>query len=173
MARARKSASAQQRIEAIRAERKRLKQELNEKVKAAFAEASRELFESHPGLESFGWRQYSPHFNDGEPCYFRARNEDLESLTINGESGYDLEWYGETKYQPTGRSEPSGWGGTRQVYANLPNSNYDAELTAAADAVLEFLARFDEDDYEEMFGDHVEVTVTRDGVTVDEYTSHD
>lgn len=25
-----------------------------------------------PGVDSFGWRQYTPYFNDGEPCEFTA-----------------------------------------------------------------------------------------------------
>jgi hypothetical protein len=36
-------------------------------------------------------------------------------------------------------------------------------------AVCDFLAAFADDDLKTLFGDHVEVTVTRDGATADEY----
>lgn len=39
-------------------------------------------------------------------------------------------------------------------------------------AVKKFLKEFDDDEYEIMFGDHVKVMVTRDGVEVEEY-EHD
>lgn len=36
-----------------------------------------------------------------------------------------------------------------------------------------FLSAFGDDDYEQLFGDHVRVTVTPTGVTTEEYTDHD
>ncbi len=39
-------------------------------------------------------------------------------------------------------------------------------------AIEDFLGNFDDEDMEVMFGDHVKVTVTRKGVSTDEY-SHD
>ena len=47
---------------------------------------------------------------------------------------------------------------------------YDEEL---AKNVTSFLSNFNEDDYESMFGDHVKVTITKDGkIDVSDY-SHD
>lgn len=45
-------------------------------VKRTFQESLRPLIkafmENHPELESFTWRQYTPYFNDGDPCIFRT-----------------------------------------------------------------------------------------------------
>ena len=40
--------------------------------KELFQEASKCLFDSFPELESFRWTQYTPYFNDGDECVFRA-----------------------------------------------------------------------------------------------------
>ena len=45
---------------------------LNEEGENAIKELFKELFEKHPQLESVSWRQYTPYFNDGDPCYFRV-----------------------------------------------------------------------------------------------------
>jgi len=50
--------------------------------------------------------------------------------------------------------------------------NYDSELVKSTDNIIEFLRNFDEDFFVTQFGDHAEVTVTLEGVSVDEY-EHD
>lgn len=51
------------------------------------------------------------------------------------------------------------------------NAPGDSELIR--DAVTEFLAEFETSEFEMMFGDHVSITVNRDGVHTREYTQHD
>jgi len=58
-----------------------------ETLKAAFLEAADALFKAHPGLQSFGHKQYTKYFNDGDATYFSARTEEPD---VNGECGYDL-----------------------------------------------------------------------------------
>ena len=54
----------------------------NKKVKDicedALKEAFKEVFEKHPSLYSISWRQYTPYFNDGDPCYFRVSEYEIE-----------------------------------------------------------------------------------------------
>lgn len=54
----------------------------NEKLRntgeEALKEAFKEVFEKHPSIYSVSWRQYTPYFNDGDPCYFRVGEWEIE-----------------------------------------------------------------------------------------------
>jgi hypothetical protein len=45
-------------------------------------------------------------------------------------------------------------------------------LTEASNEIVNFLGRFDNDFYLSKFGDHAEITVTKDGVDISDY-DHD
>lgn len=49
-----------------------LNREIKDKFEAALKEESVKLFDKYSDLEGIGWRQYTPYFNDGEPCEFSA-----------------------------------------------------------------------------------------------------
>ncbi len=77
-------------LEAVKKEIERLEAEIA-KLKEYDAES---FFESlqEMGVERFSWTQYTPYFNDGEPCEFRV-SEELIEIVINGEEFneiYDL-----------------------------------------------------------------------------------
>lgn len=146
-------------MEEANAQIAKLREELNEKGKQAFGLACKELFAIHPCLKAFRWAQYTPYFNDGEECTFGTHDvycqmheplskEEMESVgSIYDEDDDDDQWlsaYGE------------------------PNHLVKAAIKDACE-VRDML---DEDSLREMFGDHVEVTVTADGVETDDY-SHD
>ena len=65
-------------------ELKKERQQYIEKMQELFTEGCKELFDNNPELESFGWNQYAPAYNDGDPCEFSVRNVD----NINEEYGY-------------------------------------------------------------------------------------
>jgi hypothetical protein len=49
-----------------------------------FKDLTKNIFEDNPNLESFGWSQYTPYFNnDGENCTFSANTD---CIYINGKS---------------------------------------------------------------------------------------
>lgn len=126
-----------------------LREEMKAKSKQFFAEGSKLLFERFPELESFGWRQFTPYFNDGDTCYFRVRAYP-ESVYINGEGSED--WASEQI--KAGKNEDEVW--------NLPET------------VAGFVEGFDTDSMQEIFGDHVKVTVYRDAdPEVTDYVDHD
>ena len=66
-------------------EHKRLGVILQEKGQSIFEEASREIFKKYPNLNSFSWTQYTPHFNDGDPCHFGIN----DTIYLNGISQYN------------------------------------------------------------------------------------
>ena len=117
-------------------------EQANAIVKEAFLEASNEVFNKYPNIESFSWTQYTPYFNDGDECTFSAQTEypqltftDGTEIDINYESGDDMR----------------------------------CEVAKEIAAVETLLAQFDESDYKEMFGDHVRVVVSRKGAKIEGY----
>src|SRR5262249_21507559 len=109
-----------------------------ETTKAYFAEGTKEMFRQHPVMESFAWQQYTPYFCDGEPCYFSVWTDEVY---INDEDIED-DWD-----DVTGEWVPP-----------------DDELGRAKQAVTKFLDTILDEDFLEMFGDHVRVVVTPNGV---------
>ncbi len=68
---------------------KELRQDYVEAVKSEFKKASDKLFAEHSELKSFGWRQYTPYFNDGSELNFNVYADDPD---INGIDGNDISY---------------------------------------------------------------------------------
>jgi hypothetical protein len=130
-----------------------------EKSKLMFTDVAKSVFDKHPKLESFGWNQYTPYFNDGDECTFSAN---IDYVDINGENEYDSNVLQKTIYVQNAKGE----------YIETVNELYNPELAAAQNDVKEFLSNIDESVLRDMFGDHVEVTVSRNGTEVEKY-EHD
>jgi hypothetical protein len=128
-----------------------MQKEAQQVVQQAFKEATVELFDEHPELKSFGWNQYTPYFNDGDVCVFDT-NFDWE-VWINGLSS-DEDINDDRRWD----SGTSDW---------VPCEPH--ELRPLVKIIQEFLKTFSNDDYKDMFGDHVSVTVTRDSVETEHY----
>ena len=146
---------------------KKLKEEMLEASNKIFTEMTKVIFEEHPKVKSFGWNQYTPYFNDGDTCEF---SPNVDYIYINGMSVDESEWINENIITSYGN-----WNREEKVYegrTEVPNLNYDSELVKANDDIKEFLRNFDNDFFMSQFGDHAEVTVTAEGVSVDEY-EHD
>lgn len=144
-----------------------LKKEAYKLSNEVFEDWCKNVFAKHTKVESFGWNQYTPYFNDGDTCIFSANTD---YLTINGQYVDDSDWVGATTV--------TNWGTynretkTYEGKVEIPNENYDKELEQAADEIRDFLNTFDDDFYMQKFGDHTEITVTTEGIEVDEY-DHD
>jgi hypothetical protein len=112
-------------------------------------------------IASFGWRQYTPYFNDGEPCEFGVRTPWFRTATEDEDAD---EWQLEISDHPT-----LGKRNWRTDAYEGPDEERWARCEALSDAIEggEF-----EDALLEAFGDHAYVTVTRDGIKVDFY-NHD
>jgi hypothetical protein len=130
--------------EQLKKEMYKLREQMEKQAKDFFSTASALLFEKYPKLESFAWNQYTPYFNDGETCEFSANTD---YIGINGEEGYECY---KKCYETT--------------WDNKSNPHYDAEFKAMYEEIQKLLRTFTDDDLETMFGDHVEVTVSRTGV---------
>lgn len=139
------------------------KKALAEQLQQEFPQILAPLFEKSKKINSVSWRQYTPYFNDGDTCEFGVYNDDLD---VNGESNYDLDWWSwEVKWYLKGEDK----------YKNIFNDNpsLDLEECKVYMEFIEVLTSIPDDFYKDLFGDHVEVTVLRDGrVEVDGY-EHD
>lgn len=128
-----------------------------------------------PLIASFGWTQYTPYFNDGDPCTFRVGEawfrtvsdttlDDDEELGVNGYSKHPVLGEIEREYAGTYPNRQV----TSETYTGEHESTFRACL--ALSSALESDA-FD-DVLLEAFGDHARVVVSREGIDV-EFYEHD
>jgi len=132
---------------AARERLRHLRAELKIVGRREFDQLSKRLFEEHPTLQSFSWKQYTPYFNDGDTCEFSAHT-DVDSIQVNDVWGDDIE--STEPYDP----ELRNWDAYKEGRE---------EGLKLHKAVASFLQVFDEEDLETFFGDHVKVTIHRDG----------
>lgn len=131
-----------------------------------------------PTIVEFGWRQYTPYFNDGEPCTFS-----VYGLWVRTDADVDVDdWY-ELELDGTHRSlgdEPhrkvpadgvgaaNGWKWEKGPYEGPDKARYDR--CHALDGAIQGGAF--EHVLLDAFGDHARITVRRDGIQV-EFYDHD
>jgi len=138
--------------------------------KDVFNSATKELFKNNPKLTSFAWSQYTPYFNDGEECtfgvsrYYYKINQTDESLDV---------WSDDLKML---FGDMDSWNNPEYNYAPDPKDyNCDSidELISIATGINKVLDLFVDDDLKMLFGDHVSITIFRDGqIDIDSY-DHD
>jgi hypothetical protein len=135
----------------LRKQREALDKEIAKSVKVTFKEQVADLFKARPTLESFSWTQYTPYFNDGEPCVFSA-STDYPEITTNEGSWNDNHGEGTT---PDGQ----------------PLEEKTPRMKEFLDAITDLLVQFEDEDYETMFGEG-KVIVSRRKIEVEDY-EHD
>jgi hypothetical protein len=130
-------------------ELKKLKEEMCERFKEELRTAFKTVFAEYPNVTRLVWTQYTPYFNDGDPCVFSVNDLNVFDETC-AESDDDDDDYYDGVYV--------GWGEGAERYPLL--KNIGDSLSRADDLLLE------------MFGDHCKITVTPEGIDVEEY-DHD
>lgn len=140
--------------------------ELQKQIKALQSEAAEQIkpllqqfLVDNPQVEAIRWTQYTPYFNDGDTCTFRVNDPMFKFVGASEDDG---------DYGDGFLSVPSNYG-----------ADYNADFRAACSRELfEKCRELErelgglEDVLYALFDDHVQVTVTRDGVDVEEY-DHD
>jgi hypothetical protein len=137
-------------IQNLMAKKAELVAEMRAHGASALGEVFKEFFSAHPECQAVRWRQYTPYWNDGEPCEFSTHTFAVK-MSDSPESAGDYEdgfedWYERRK-------------------------NESASLLSALTAARE-IGKIDDEIFEMSFGDHVKVTATREGFEVEEY-EHD
>ena len=119
--------------------------EVNIKQRALFHEICDEVFNSCPSLNTISWTQYTPYFNDGDPCIFNIQNEVSFSKD---------EWIDVDPFQSYEKS--------------------DEELEKCEEITMFENFMYNEvDTLGQLFGEDVFVRIHKDGIQVDEYGEHD
>lgn len=146
-----------------------MKEELKTLGEKLFKEGAQDIFDAYPQLESFSWIQYTPFFNDGDECIFSVHSDWGLYLKFAGQTDEDTEAEqdgGETfnsysaKYADESVELPS-------YYADIPRWKF-----AVGGVVGDLIGGVDNDTMKALFGDHVRVTINREGIDT-EYYEHD
>lgn len=131
------------------------------------------------GVLAVSWNQYTPYFNDGEPCEFS-----VHSVGVTSDIRAARSWLEDEEYVPEDYVEPAEYddsfpyreGGLYDYEINSDSwiekygNDHPDGLTSAVNVPVSE-ERF-EDALRGAFGDHVTVVVTPDKVVVFEY-DHD
>lgn len=126
-----------------------------------FVAALDELF-AFPEVEAVRWSQYTPSFNDGDPCVFTTGEwtVKLTGLEDDSEEGYERGGF---------RCEY----GVNRHFSTFPEQfNYRAPhpIAVKLDEHFDYKpVRAFYDALEDAFGDPAEVTATRDGFHIEDY----
>lgn len=126
---------------------------------------------NRPDVESFGWTQYTPYFSDGEPCVFSANQMRVKLVGDDEDTAlHDCDnclschqGIGRARYEydDQRRWVSVGYEGPNEERYNVLHAASGALESGHFDAVLL-----------DKFGDHAQVTVTRDGISF-EFYDHD
>ena len=129
---------------------KEMKEEMDKAMKKVGNMLYSELFEKflkkYPDIKSFYWEQYTPHWCDGDTCEFGVRD-----LCVNISTRED-------EYE--------------DVIYRVIDKHTDKPWVVELESINIKFRTLDSDILEKSFGDHVKVTVTREGMSVENY-EHD
>lgn len=123
---------------------------VKEQGKAAVGALFKAFFAEHPKVTAICWTQYTPYFNDGEPCEFSVGELHLATKAADWPNVSSL-------YDDEGEE-----GALFKDSYSLKGANKSALARLAASV--------DEDILETAFGDHVMVIATPEGFHVSEYS---
>lgn len=177
--------SIEDKIRKLHKQVSKLQNEITKESKKAFKQMTKNVFKQYPELDSFSWQQYTPYFNDGDTCTFSAN---IDYLCINGsdesESPYEISnLIDEVKNKQKTISKlekeiknNSGWvvEHNKKKIEEINNANLDELIKRheMLNYIVTCLSLMGDDVLQDMFGDHVSVTVSREGITTDHY-DHD
>lgn len=179
--------SVAQRINKMKKDLEVAKNKATREGQKIFKDAVKEIFKEFKDLQRFAWPQYTPHWNDGDPCQFGVN---MESLAINEEIGGESECIYTLQHMHKLLSNREKEQArivmelpTKKENWEIANLKNDLEILRtrnpeeveakykAKKAIIELLEGIDEGVYEDMFGEGL-VVVSRDGVEVEGY-EHD
>ena len=135
---------------------------LSEQVKPVILDYIKERAKTQSiGLIGVKWNQYTPYFNDGDPCEFHVGEIYLKFSNTPDDAG-DYE---------------DGFIGTWELKEKIGDDyDYPNELAKKQGALIEeissFINNIPEEFMEIAFGDHKQIIVTADSLEVEEY-DHD
>ena len=154
-------------------EQEKLRAQFQETAQALFKETTKEFFDNNPTITAVVWRQYTPYFNDGEPCTFNVYEPVFTNAPDPENVRYEYEGEEENVFAVDNigyvlESNSPYYENVKQLIQKL--GGVDANSCNEFSSMICSPAM--EDVMLEMFGDHVKIIATRDGFEVDDY-DHD
>lgn len=149
-------------VEKLVVELENFKKKFQQKSRKTFHKLFKAFWKQHPNVKAVGWCQYTPYFNDGEPCEFGVHDKHIltpigyRAAIDDGAKGWNLEGF-----------SPYDWEGKLQKNETISLEEYES-----AKRFLKYFSRISDDTYYDLFGDHVSIIATRKGFEVSEY-DHD
>lgn len=141
-----------------------LKEKIRKEADSLVRSVLQSFISMHPGIRTIWWVQYTPYFNDGEPCIFRVG--DLNFSTIDYEEGtvpdYPEDDFTFDEYALGKEKEIVKLGATLNL--DIMTLRDCKELSRGLGALGEEL--------QYVFGDHTKIIVNSNGITAEEY-EHD
>lgn len=149
-------------VEDIKKFRDAFEKDFREKSQEMLKSAFSSFFAEHPEVLALGWTQYTAYFNDGDPCTFgvhglHVRYTDPElHIGRTDENGADDE---AEEFDPECASLDSDFIDSWELEGKLKENVSKLESAfSAIDGVMQFV-----------YGDHVQVIVTREKAYISEY----
>jgi hypothetical protein len=197
------SSAAAVKYQELKAKIAEAKKQMEETAKTAFADMAKEFFDANPTVLAFGWTQYTPYWNDGDVCTFRAQTDyptvtmlvDGQALTYDENRGEITDNDGEeirtaenwkrvfegmrdakvSSIYSDGKTVTLSPEGTVMIdgVRVRTHDDYNKVFNIASKNVSDFLGNFEDADLETMFGDHIQIMVARDGTIETEEYQHD
>lgn len=123
------------------------------------------MFKEFPNLAGIYWNQYTPYFNDGDACEFSASDAMYVMMNESNEMPElgDFCRYGDDKGHAYVSIDSWDVDGVKEHLLGYNNESRDVVLSAWEDDEL----------LKSLYGDHVEVLITRDGKTQTAEYCHD
>lgn len=149
--------------EKLTAYQAQVQSEAKDLVKGAFGE----FFQANPDVSAIHWRQWTPHFNDGDACTFSIHDASVYL-------GPPLEDTSPGKYPADEEDDDATMAGGIWIngFYNRPDDIPDAAFKQAKDA-HDLVFAIGDDLMESTFGDHCYVVATPDGKFEVNECSHD
>lgn len=143
-----------QALKKLAALKKNYDEEIRRVGEDALKETLKAFFDRFPAVIEVNWRQYTPHFNDGEPCVFRMQGMYIK---LAGEI------YEDEDYKSGLDSFELNYGEREGKYTELYSAFKELEEELSSGPGLDIV---------ETLGDHSKVIATPGKITVEEY-EHD
>lgn len=124
------------------------------------------FWEMNPTIKLITWAQYTPYFNDGDECTFGLTEILLSNIVEKEDIKYlsDCDYYG---------YNPDLWAVTTSNYNKcFEQYKINEDSVKLLESFIETLA--DLNILRQMFGEDSKVLITRDGITIEDYSNqHD
>lgn len=156
-------------IEQLQKNYEESRKKFSEECSLLIKEATKKIFDEYPELLSFSWEQYTPYtpyFNDGDSCIFSVH----EISHVNEYSIYEYE-YGTKENTKRAQNNNELENNILLDYKSYPKKKI--RINHLIDDLNNFIQLVPEFIMEDIFGDHSEITIYRDGTHKTEYCEHD